>query len=306
MIVFLLVKPDNKKISVSVEQTCTISDLKKKIQSIDDNNRFHGNLMFTYNQNRLYDEKTIKDYSIEENSTIYFYYSEYRPIYLNIQSFSDKTYYHYFDLTNTFKDVKKYLEKIYNISKDQILVQCDEILDENLKLNQVKSEHLSHPIFICPPTSDNQKQRPIIIKYIKGGYQLVQFNFSEKASDLKKLIQKKFKNNDQPNLYFKETLLEDDKSLKDYHLPEYPLLLVSPRTGGKMVDISFKDYSGKEILMKIESKETIENIKLLMNYIDQHQSIKQNLMINDNCINDDQKTLESLSISNGSKINIKH
>lgn len=56
--------------------------------------------------------------------------------------------------------------------------------------------------------------------------------------------------------------------------------------------------------MKVELKDTIENIKLLINYIDQQHFIKQNLNYNILDINDDQKTLESLSIENGSQINI--
>lgn len=236
MIIFILVKPDNKKLSIKVEPTDTVADLKTKLQLSDEH--FQKNLMFVYDQINLNDDKkTLQEYSIEESSVIYFYYCEYRPIYLNIQSLSDKSYHLYFDPSNIFRDVRKYLKNKFGEPENQHLVLCNEILDDYTKLGKIKSEHFYFPIFICPQIPDDQKEKLVIIKQIKGGYNYIQFDFSEKVNHLKKLIQKKLGISNRIRVYFKETLLEDEKPLQDYSLPDYPLLLVSPHIGGKNAEI---------------------------------------------------------------------
>lgn len=294
-------RPDERKINLTMEPTDALSDLKDKLRSFD--KRYQDFLMLIHDHENLEDDaKKLQDYGIKDNSTIDLYYSfQFLPIYLDIESFAEKSFKLYFDPATVISDVKKYLEDTFKVAPNQLLISCHEILEDSKKLNQYYK--FSSPIFLCPPPSEGQKV--VIIKNFEGKFHLIQIGASEKVKDLKTKIQSiENLNVEKQRLLFKDTYLEDEKTIQDCSLPEFPIILLAPHVGGENIDITITYLTGKKLQLKVDSKDTIATIKILVNFIDQHPINMQCLSFNEIDLDDDQKTLESYSIGNGANINI--
>ena len=288
MQIFILERPDDKKIPFIMEPTDALSDLKDKLRAMD--KRYQDILMLIYNHENLEDDaKSLQEYGIKDNSIINLYFSfQCLPIFLDIEKFSGNSIKLYFDPTTLILDLKKYLEDTYKVAQNQLLISCHDILEDEKRLNQYYK--FSSPIFLCPPPNEGQKI--IIIKTFTGNYKMIQVGATEQIKAIKAQIQT-IENLpiEKQRLLFRDNYLEDEKSIQDYSLPEYPIVLLVPYTGGENIEISITYLTGKKLQLKVDTKDTIGSIKILINFIDQHPINMQCLSFNGNDLDDDSKTL---------------
>ncbi|KAK8837908.1 hypothetical protein M9Y10_035849 [Tritrichomonas musculus] len=301
MQIYVNEKPEGKKIPLVLEPTNSIDDLKDKLRSID--KRYQDILALIYDHTSLEDgKKSLHDYSIQDNATIDLYYSfQYLPIYLDIITFDGKSIKLYCDPLTNIGNIKQYIQTKFNVPEGLNFVSCHDILQEDKRLNQYY--RFSSPIFLAPqPTPD---KKSVIIKLLNGNFRLIEISQTAIIGDIKSQIQT-VENvpANQQRLLFKDIFLEDQKSIQDYSLPDYPILLMIPRPGGEDIDISVVYLTNKELLIKADSKDTIGNLKIMINFIDKHPINMQCLSYKDVQLDDDQKTLESYSVVNGAKLNI--
>ena len=145
MQIFILERPDDKKIPITMEPTNALSDLKDKLRSYD--KKYQDILMLIYNHVNLEDDsKTLQEYSIADDSTIDLYFSfQCLPIYLDIETFSGNSIKLYFDPITIISDIKKYLEDTYKVPANQKFISFHEVLDDEKRLNQYYK--LSNQVF---------------------------------------------------------------------------------------------------------------------------------------------------------------
>ena len=146
-----------------------------------------------------------------------------------------------------------------------------------------------------------QNEIKIIIKYLNNS-NIYEVKDNITIQELKSKIQdKEGMSIEKQNLYFKDKLLENDKTLIDYNIESNSIIILNLII--KRIVVYAKANLGKKISLDVKNIEKIENIKKAIQI---HEKIPQDLQVlkYNNIILENSKTLEEYKIENNSILDL--
>ena len=271
---------NGKKIILEVEYSNTIQDIKDKISFKEGIFSYKYKLLF--DGIKLENNKTLKDYNINENSIIYLQY--YKDIKIFIEM-NEKKIELNAKTSDTILDIKRKLDKSIASNKiklifDGIKLEDKKTLEDyNISNNSIINfqYYRKFEIFIV-----NEKKK---ISLNVEEYERI-INIKDKIKFLEGILPYEYK------LQFEGKKLEEYKNIEDYNLNNGCIIYLIYCS---FIQIYVKTLAGKYITLYAQESETILYIKEKIKYMTKI-SVDEQLLIYNGEYLEDNKTLSDYNI----------
>ena len=272
-----------KKITIDVQPSNTIIDIKEKIKEKENIHPARQKLLFQGTE--LVDNKTLVDYNIKNESILQLIIKS--PILFFVKTITNQTVMIKAQLSDTILYIKQEIQKKEDFPQEKYcLIFKGKELDDNkivADYNIPKNSTLELALRISIK---------IRIKLYNGKTINVETYTSEKIFNIKQKIIEKEKNisSDKGGLFFGNIQLEEYKTLSDYGIQSESTLELK-----QIVMIYVKGLKDSNIILKVQPCETINNIKQKIKDKENISPNKYSITFNDKELNDN-KTLKDYNI----------
>ena len=284
---FIYIKTlSEKKITIDVQPSNTIIDIKEKIKEKENIHPVRQKLLFKGVE--LIDNKTLVDYDIKNESTLQLMIKS--PILFFVKTKINQTVMIKAQLSDTILFIKQEIQKKEDSLEQFSLVFKGKELDDNKIVADYNIPNNS-TLELALRTAIKIK-----IKLFNGKTINLQAYSSENIFNIKQKIIEEEKNisSDEGELFFGNIQLEENKTLSDYDIKNESTLELKQN-----MMIYVKGLKDKNIVLKVQPCETINNIKQKIKDKENISPDKFKIAFNDKELNDN-KTLKDYNIQKGS------
>nr|CAD1836158.1 unnamed protein product [Ananas comosus var. bracteatus] len=283
-----------KIVSVDVDGTSTINDIKEKVCAAERIGARQQELFFA--GTHLEGDKTLADYNIPLNSTINLYVIDGMQIFVKIPS-REKTIELNVRKSDTILSVKTAIREKEGVpSKLQKVMYLGEFLEDHQILIAcgVKENATLH-VILCPTDELHISVAIMPTKTIK-----LHARSWYSIADVKLMIENLASVPTQnKRLYYSGKLLQENLTLYDHKIGDNSLLelQLSP------VQVFVRTWEGKTLTVLVEENETVADIMVKIEKKLQHK-LEKHFLVHEGSVLQEEKTLESSGVVGNSTIQL--
>lgn len=299
---------NGQKIFVDVDFSEKIIDIKRKI-CLKENIPIICQILF-YQDQRLENNKTLKEYSINSDSVINLQYiGSNKYIDIIVLNNDRKTYFEKIKAIRTIEDIKNEIENKFNISKSdqRLFYKDDELGDDKPIIYYVLKQYILKKEYVKTLNINlyegNKNGILIDIKRLSGEIMNYSFKPTTKIENIKEKIYEYSKIPlEFQILSYQNIELDNNKTLNDYNINNKSTLNLFLKSKNGII-IKIERPTGNVAWLDVNTSETILNIKKLLedkvHLLVKYQKIKYNgIELND------EETLSQHNIKNESVLEV--
>jgi ubiquitin C len=250
-----------------VDPNNTIDQIKSKLESQEGIPKTKQRL--TFNGKPCLDKKTLDDHGVQHQSVLHL-----DPMIVHVRTPQGKILLFEVDPTDTIQDMKDRVERKEKIPIDEqrMLFGKKPLTNDTATL---ASEGIKHKDTI------DMEPMHIIIKDWNGKKFPVNCDPDTTIDDIKDKIEKQ-EGHPKPIQFLIRggTLLEDPKTLRDYGIKHKDVVNLDK------MKVYVRDWKGKTFTLEVDPKETIDDVKKMIEKREGHPAAEQILKFKDNKLND--------------------